>query len=157
MFRRLSLESVRAGSPGSSKSSFFVVKTIFPAHPRTVKTLNSPELKDCISDNIILIEPTGYLEFISLLEGANKIITDSGGVQKEAYNLGTPCITLLSNTPWVETVDDGWNILIESETDALEDAINNFKPTTKRHEHYGNGKASYKILEEIEKWYSSLN
>lgn len=82
---------------------------IFPVHPRTKKMLAETYV---IPKNIKLIEPQGYLDFIALEYAAARIITDSGGIQKEAYLLRKPCITLRSETEWVETVEEKWNLLI---------------------------------------------
>jgi UDP-GlcNAc3NAcA epimerase len=84
-------------------------KIIFPVHPRTRKMIRQ---QYSIPQNIELIEPQGYLDFIALEHAAKRIITDSGGIQKEAYILKKPCITLRSETEWVETVDEKWNLLI---------------------------------------------
>jgi UDP-GlcNAc3NAcA epimerase len=84
-------------------------KIIFPVHPRTRKMIRQ---QYSIPKNIELIEPQGYLDFIALEYAAKRIITDSGGIQKEAYILKKPCITLRSETEWVETVAEKWNLLI---------------------------------------------
>ncbi len=85
-------------------------KIVFPVHPRTKKMISE---KFSIPPNILTTEPQGYLDFIVLENYANRIITDSGGIQKEAYILGKPCITLRSETEWVETVREGWNYLVD--------------------------------------------
>ena len=84
-------------------------KIIFPVHPRTRKMLANTY---SVPENIELTDPQGYLDFISLENSAKRIITDSGGIQKEAYILKKPCITLRTETEWVETVDEKWNLLI---------------------------------------------
>ncbi len=85
-------------------------KIIFPVHPRTRKMLPATYT---VPSNIIMVEPQGYLDFIALEYSAKRIITDSGGIQKEAYLLRKPCITLRSETEWVETVSEKWNLLIK--------------------------------------------
>lgn len=85
-------------------------RVVFPVHPRTSNIIESNYL--LIPDNFTIIKPVGYIDFISLQLNSIKIITDSGGIQKEAYILRKPCITLRSETEWIETVDAGWNLLI---------------------------------------------
>jgi len=83
---------------------------VFPAHPRTVKYLAAYEIEP--RENVRVVEPLPYLEMLHLLSHARAVLTDSGGVQKEAYILQVPCVTLRENTEWVETVEDGWNVLV---------------------------------------------
>lgn len=101
------------------------IKIIFPIHPRTVSKLKMmglyKRLKDCV--NVIVIEPQGYIDFIKLMSNAQKVITDSGGIQKESYLLKVPCITIRNNTEWVETLNDGWNILTGTDTNKIVKAI----------------------------------
>jgi len=82
-----------------------------------------------------------------LEKNSKKILTDSGGMQKEAYFFKVPCITLRDETEWVETVDDGWNILTGSNKSKILDAIGDFLPQRKQHENYGNGNSASKIVE----------
>jgi UDP-GlcNAc3NAcA epimerase len=84
-------------------------KIIFPVHPRTRKMLMDNYK---VPGNINIIEPQGYLDFITLENFSRRIITDSGGIQKEAYILRKPCITLRTETEWVETVREKWNLLV---------------------------------------------
>lgn len=86
---------------------------VFPIHPRTRKILAELGLLDVIKGykHCKLILPVGYVDFINLIMNSNTVLTDSGGVQKEAYLLGTPCVTLRSSTEWVETIREGWNRL----------------------------------------------
>lgn len=109
-------------------------KIIFPVHPRTQKSL-----KDSFSipKNITMIEPQGFLDFLTLENFAQRIITDSGGIQKEAYILKKPCITLRTETEWVETVQEKWNLLVHpSETDIAQ-KIRSFKPPRKQKNVFG--------------------
>ncbi len=101
-------------------------KVIFPVHPRTRKIIEGNAVK--VPDNILLIEPLGYLDFLKMQFLSEKIITDSGGIQKEAYLLQKPCITLRTETEWVETVENGWNILIDYHHLHFEEQITNFNP-----------------------------
>ncbi|MFC1490404.1 UDP-N-acetyl glucosamine 2-epimerase [Candidatus Latescibacterota bacterium] len=84
-------------------------KIFFPMHPRTKKIYS--ELSAKFSDNIKIIEPLSYFDLILLLQNSSLLLTDSGGMQKEAYWLKVPCITLREETEWIETVESGWNIL----------------------------------------------
>lgn len=118
---------------------------VLPLHPRTEKMMKKFGLQ--YSENVIKIKPLGYLEFITVLRHAKKVLTDSGGVQKEAYILGIPCITLRNETEWVETVNDGWNVLVGADTSKILRAIKEFSPSSQRKTHYGDGKAAEKIVD----------
>ena len=83
---------------------------VFPVHPRTKRMVDQNSI--AIPGNFIVLKPVGYLDFICLQAGCAKIITDSGGIQKEAYILKKACVTLRSETEWVETVESGWNLLV---------------------------------------------
>lgn len=102
---------------------------IFPVHPRTKKML-SPDHK--IPSNIRIIEPLGYLDFIVLENASKRIITDSGGIQKEAYILKKPCITLRTETEWVETVEEKWNLLLAPNDTNLASKILSFSAPEKQ-------------------------
>jgi UDP-N-acetylglucosamine 2-epimerase len=99
---------------------------IFPVHPRTQKKLTEFGFIDKIeeSNKIKLVEPLGYLEFLFLLSNCRLIITDSGGIQKEAFLLKIPCITLRDNTEWVETLSSGANVIVGADTKKIIDGIN---------------------------------
>lgn len=127
---------------------------VFPAHPRTRKYLNKWGLGSITKKNqqIKIIPPVGYLDFIALEKGAEKILTDSGGVQKEAYFYGVPCITLRENTEWVETVKAGWNILVGTEEKKIIEALRNFNPSGERRNFYGDGKSALKIVTLLKKF-----
>lgn len=109
-------------------------KIIFPVHPRTRKMIASTFLTPV---NIILTEPQGYLDFITLENSAKRIITDSGGIQKEAYILRKPCITLRTETEWVETVEEKWNLLLNPSVDSIASKISHFKVPENQKEIFG--------------------
>lgn len=100
------------------------LKIVFPCHPRTKVRLQEIGLIEKISmdNNIILVEPVGYHRMLNLIKHAKIVFTDSGGMQKEAFWLKTPCITLRDNTEWVETVDLGFNILVGSNPSSIIEA-----------------------------------
>ena len=125
-------------------------KVVFPIHPRTKKFIKNNKLEKTLDKNVILIDPVGYLDFIWLEKNAKKILTDSGGIQKEAYMLKVPCITLRENTEWVETVDDNWNVIVGNDKEKILDAVKNFNPSSEQKGHYGEGDASIKIKEIID-------
>jgi len=124
-------------------------KIIFPVHPRTRKTLSKISL---VPSNIIMMEPLGYLDFIVLTNFAEKVITDSGGVQKEAYILRKPCITLRTETEWVETVEERWNLLINPTDDSIAAKICAFKEPMEQKEIFGQNVAEkmLKIINSIQ-------
>lgn len=101
---------------------------IFPMHPRTEKHLKQYELWDQLCQRIKVIPPVGYLDMLKLMAHSKKILTDSGGVQKEAYMLGVPCITMRDNTEWIETIDEGWNMLVGSDYTKIVQMIKEFEP-----------------------------
>jgi UDP-N-acetylglucosamine 2-epimerase (non-hydrolysing) len=123
---------------------------VFPVHPRTMKFIKTYNLIDKISKNVIITKPLGYLDFIFLEKNASKILTDSGGIQKEAYLLKVPCITLRESTEWIETVRDGWNVLVGASEQNIVNAVHSFSPKNKQKEYFGNGDASKKIKEILE-------
>ena len=94
----------------------------------------------------------GYLENIILIENSRKVVTDSGGVQEEAYFFEVPCITLREDTERIETVEDGWNTLVGSDPDKILSAIRNFEPSGKQKKPYGDGNAAGKIAGLLEKY-----
>ena len=116
---------------------------IFPVHPRTANKLDEYGLMDKLNDNVKLIRPVGYTDMLGLESYAEFIITDSGGIQKEAYLLGIPCITVRGNTEWIETVNSGWNVL--SKPNEIKKNIEGFKLPEKRLMCYGD-KAVEKIV-----------
>ena len=119
-------------------------KIILPLHPRTKKFIEGYGLN--FNENIKVIDPIGYLEMLMLEENSKMIVTDSGGVQKEAYFMGNPCITMRDETEWVETVACGWNVVVGTDKNKILDNIRNFKPTSIQQAIFGDGNAAQKIL-----------
>jgi len=126
-------------------------KIVFPVHPRTEKYLKQYGLYRKLRDapNMLLITPVGYLDSVMLTANAKKVLTDSGGLQKEAYFSRVPCITLDEATGWPETVEDGWNTLTGSDGKKIIWAVNHFQPEHKQREIFGDGKAADKIIKII--------
>jgi UDP-GlcNAc3NAcA epimerase len=116
---------------------------VFPVHPRTKQVLNKLDIKP--AKNIRLTEPVGYLDMLALEENANGILTDSGGVQKEAYLVGVRCITLREETEWVETVDVGWNRLVGTNQDLIRATFETWHPNADHPDLYGDGQAAEQI------------
>lgn len=118
---------------------------IFPLHPRTRKKLRNVSLLN-INPRVRICEPVGYFDMLMLLQNAERIFTDSGGIQKEAYILGTPCITLRNQTEWIETVNDGLNVICGTNRDKIIEASRRSFNASRKSEAYGNGIASDSIL-----------
>jgi UDP-N-acetylglucosamine 2-epimerase len=97
------------------------------------------------TDRLRLIDPVGYLDLVRLAQSARLILTDSGGLQKEAYWLGVPCVTLRDETEWVETVGAGWNVLAGARTDVIVQAVSSFRPPEDRPSLYGDGRSAAQI------------
>jgi UDP-N-acetylglucosamine 2-epimerase len=125
---------------------------VFPLHPRTRARLAAAGLLDGLSlePQLHLAPPLGYLDFLTLARHARAVVTDSGGVQKEAYLLGTPCVTLRDTTEWVETVDAGWNVLCDLDVDAVLAALRREPPSGPRPELYGGGQAGERIRDALD-------
>jgi UDP-GlcNAc3NAcA epimerase len=116
---------------------------VFPAHPRTRLRLEESGLLERLG-GVRLTAPLGYLDFLKLARHARAVLTDSGGVQKEAYLLGVPCITLRDTTEWVETVEAGWNVLVDLDTERALAALER-DPPAERPELYGGGHAAERV------------
>ncbi len=116
------------------------VKVICPFHPRTQKAIQMNGLH--LANSIVSIQPLGYLDMLCLEVNAACILTDSGGMQKEAYWLGVQCITLREETEWIETVQAGWNILTGMNEAVILDAFKNWVPPTERPEYFGDGNSA---------------
>ena len=126
-------------------------QVILPAHPRTAATLARAKLVP--PANVSVVDPVGYLTMVALEKSASLIITDSGGVQREAYLAGVPCFTLRDETEWVETLDGGWNRLVGSTPPGLAVALGDHdfaKPTAPRAEVFGDGRAAARVVRALE-------
>lgn len=126
---------------------------IFPLHPRIRKMVDELYAKNKYK-NIYFIEPVDYLTMLYLTQNACKVVTDSGGLQKECYILDTACITIRDQTEWVETLKNGYNVLAKPELDDLYNKIMNSKIDNKEEKihYYGNGKASQEIANIIKNY-----
>ncbi|WP_435361976.1 non-hydrolyzing UDP-N-acetylglucosamine 2-epimerase [Haloarchaeobius sp. DFWS5] len=122
---------------------------VFPAHPRTIEALQRHGLYEQATTELDLIDPVGYLDFLRLLLGAERVATDSGGVQKEAFYLDTPCVTMREKTEWVETVECGWNVLTGAGEADIGVALRQSFDTETKPELYGDGTASERIAEAL--------
>ena len=149
---------------------------IFPCHPRTEKMLKKFYLWEKLIKKVRVIKPVGYLDMLMLEKNAKKILTDSGGIQKEAYIFKVPCITLRDTTEWVETIEDKWNILVGAKAltglavnpyrvfgvvgrnptwgralykDKIVKMVNEFKPGGEQRDVFGSGNASERIVKII--------
>lgn len=123
---------------------------VLPLHPRTLKYLNEYGIQ--FANHVKIIEPVGYLDMVMLEQSCRKILTDSGGVQKEAFFLGKPCITMRDQTEWVETVQNGWNVIVGADTSKIIAAINSFNPDAKREDHFGKGNAAELMINAIKNY-----
>src|SRR3954453_14429165 len=123
---------------------------VLPLHPRTRARLAAAGWLDELdaAPRIRLQPPLGYLEFTALLGHARAVLTDSGGVQKEAYLAGVPCVTLRDTTEWTETVDAGWNTLVGLDADAARAALAR-TPPAERPQLYGDGRAGERVVEAL--------
>lgn len=120
---------------------------VFPLHPRTRIALG-PAVERL--GNVRVIDPLGYLDMVRLESAARIIVTDSGGVQKEAYWLGVPCVTVRDETEWVETVNAGWNLISGADADAIVSAVQTFRPDGARPSLYADGCATNDIVRILE-------
>jgi UDP-N-acetylglucosamine 2-epimerase (non-hydrolysing)/UDP-GlcNAc3NAcA epimerase len=125
---------------------------VFPLHPRTAKRLDQSGLRARVDAAATVTPPLGYLDFLALARDARAVVTDSGGVQKEAYLLGTPCVTLRDTTEWVETVDAGWNVLVDLDADAALRALERRLPDGQRPDLYGGGHAGERVRDVLDSY-----
>ena len=118
---------------------------VFSVHPRVRKAIAEAGCR--IEGNVRLVDPVGYLDMVALTSGARLVLTDSGGLQKEAYWLGVPCLTLRDETEWLETVEAGWNKLVGSDSEKIIEAVRGFAPNNSRPILYGDGLAAAKCVD----------
>jgi UDP-GlcNAc3NAcA epimerase len=116
---------------------------VFPAHPRTRAALDDDRL------DLVTIEPLGYLDLAALASQARVVLTDSGGLQKEAYWYGVPCVTLRPSTEWVDTVEAGANTLVDDDPERIVTAVQNAQMPAERPQLYGDGHASERVAEAL--------
>jgi UDP-N-acetylglucosamine 2-epimerase len=126
----------------------------FPVHPRTRHKLEAAGMWGRLAAHapLRLVAPVGYLDFTALLTGARAVMTDSGGVQKEAYFHGVPCLTLRETTEWVETVEGGFNRLVGMDPARARAALADLRMPAERPSYYGDGAAAERIAEAVAAW-----
>ena len=124
------------------------IQIVLPLHPRTKNILKTSNIN--LSNNITIIEPIGYLEMVYLIKNSKMIMTDSGGLQKEAFFFEKPCITLRDETEWVELVENGFNVLAGANYNKVLELYRTYKFNTHFDvDLYGGGKASQKIVDSL--------
>lgn len=127
---------------------------VLPLHPRTRKNLTSWGMIGTLerAGNVILTEPQSFMAFTALEQNAEMIMTDSGGVQKEAYHFHVPCVTVRDETEWVETLEDGWNVLTGADRGRIARALERERPSGVPKDPYGGPGASRRIVERLEEF-----
>lgn len=127
------------------------IPVILPIHPRTLNIINGNKFD---IKNIVFIEPVGYLEMLWLLKNSDLVVTDSGGVQKEAFFMGKACVTMRDQTEWIELVNLGVNELVGANKEKILDAVNKNigRQVIDTNQLYGGGKASKRIVAELERY-----
>lgn len=128
---------------------------LWAVHPRTAKNLEAFGLQDEVerSDRVRAVPPISYIDTVSLLRSARALLTDSGGMQKEAYFFGVPCVTLREETEWVETVELGWNRLVGTDEQAIRSAVDGISTPAERPAVYGDGHAAEAVVAALEDRY----
>lgn len=124
---------------------------VLPLHPRTRKLLTDRGLLDQLA-SVRLIDPLPFIDMVALEQAAKVILTDSGGVQKEAFFYGVPCVTMRDETEWTETVDSGWNTLVGANAERIANASLFAQPGQNGITPYGHGTASAAILDALVRW-----
>ena len=126
---------------------------VLPLHPRTLKMIKKNNLS--FKKHIHVIDPVGYLQMVYLESKCRYILTDSGGIQKEAFFFRKPCITMRDETEWVETVDSGWNTLVGADKTRIKNALRNVTTPREYPKLYGDGHSGNNILEIMIRWMDS--
>jgi UDP-GlcNAc3NAcA epimerase len=121
---------------------------IFPMHPRTQKVMSGLGLQ--MEQHVRVVSPVGYIDMVTLEKNARLILTDSGGIQKEAYWLSVPCVTLRNETEWVETAETGWNTLVGADPAAIMEAVHGFAPPQAHPPLYGDGHTGTRCIAALE-------
>jgi len=123
------------------------IKVVLPIHPRTRKAISVNGYEDLTKD-ITILDPLPYSDMMSLLIGSKKVITDSGGLQKEAYFAGIPALVMMPDTGWIELVEAGWNVLVDADKELIIDkAFSHEPPVNAPEDLYGDGRAGEKIAD----------
>jgi len=122
---------------------------VLALHPRTKARLQDNGWLEELAAGVTLTPPLGYLDFTALLVHAHAVLTDSGGVQKEAFLAQTRCVTMRDTTEWVETVDSGWNVLVDLDRDAAVAALDRPMPT-EHPQPYGDGRAAERVVDALD-------
>jgi len=124
-------------------------KVVFPVHPRTRKRIDDLQNEGKLpsTKNVHFLDPVGYLDMLVLERHARTVLTDSGGVQKEAFLLAVPCVTLRTETEWVETLEGGWNVVTGLDPQTVIEAARRPRPSGKPPPVFGDGRASERIVE----------
>lgn len=155
----------RAGTSDSPERLASVVRAfarlgrpvVWPVHPRTRHNLDRFGLWDAVNSggSIHPVDPLSYTETSSLLRGARALLTDSGGMQKEAYFVGVPCVTLRDTTEWTETIELGWNVLTDVDEDAIVEAAEGLTAPGLRPDIYGDGHSAESMVEILEETFAA--
>jgi len=130
-----------ASSPRSAGSTAIVL----PLHPRTKAALAAAKVD--LPPNVLAIDPAGYLDMLALEASARMVLTDSGGVQKEAYLLETPCVTLRDETEWPETTSGDWNVLAGTEVERIVEAALRARPSSAPEPAFGDGRSARRMVD----------